>query len=352
MNRITGVILLLAAAVSVPILGVATAAETTPAVPPTTAGAASNSTVCSLRLEGFGSRPGIKTARLSCTGGPIKAAVHQDVQQIWKRQQQTPNNVQLSTDKACNSTPGCLVTICGRSNAVFVNASVTDLTATQGWWVGVCVQGQSSVTFQNGNFSFNSMITAMKIRGPGTSVLLSSSTLRNNTATYYADREGGELPGSSPPPGWRIFVEAQRFNDLHSESACGRGPWNRGLVFSSGILVQDASLDMWNGTVAGNLAAHYRLQKWWPDVKINFTSGMGPLTVLGASIVRLHNTLLARNTAAMGGAIFVADKAQMHISSCRFCRNEALNSGGAVHANTCANVTVTSSMQGSGKGWG
>lgn len=56
------------------------------------AGATAGHSVCSFNLMGFGNRPGIKFASLSCTGGTVTVAAHKVLKEFWG--QQAPSRAQ------------------------------------------------------------------------------------------------------------------------------------------------------------------------------------------------------------------------------------------------------------------
>lgn len=300
--------------------------------------AATNSTTCRLNLEGFGSRPGLKAANISCAGGSITATVHDDfIKAAGKR----IRNVQLIKG-ACGPTKGCLLTVCGKSNPVFVNASITALTATPGWWIAVCVQGQSRVAFHRGNFSFNSMVTVMRVRDTGTSVLLNNCTVRNNTAIDTSGNNSVEALN-----GWRLFDEAESFDDKRPES------YFPDKVFNTGVLVEDAHLHVQACTISHNAALLNESNgEGWGALegeKFFRVSGIGALTGMGTAMINIHHSLLMRNTAARGGAVFLADKAQLRVQGCHFKQNTAAKWGGAVYATGQSGIVVVPGRQNAGE---
>jgi len=121
------------------------------------AGATAGHSVCSFNLMGFGNRPGIKFASLSCTGGTVTVAAHKVLKEFWG--QQAPSRaqgVEWSKHAACVPDPGCLLSVCEAINVVF---SAPTLTALQrdhtlpGPMGMLYVSQRSRVTIRKGVFT-------------------------------------------------------------------------------------------------------------------------------------------------------------------------------------------------------
>jgi hypothetical protein len=81
--------------------------------------------VCRLRIEGYGNRPGVKTAQLSCTGGTITAAaVPQLRPALGADKNPMASGVRWAPRlKACKQEEeefGCIFSVCGGA-VTFVN---------------------------------------------------------------------------------------------------------------------------------------------------------------------------------------------------------------------------------------
>lgn len=114
------------------------ATAVTAAAAPPAAGATAGAAVCSLSLVGFGDRLGIKSAKLSCTGGTITVAAHKVLEDFWGQKKAMPGVVW--GDSKCIGNTACLITVCGSSSAVFESATVTSLRGgVLTWGLAVCV---------------------------------------------------------------------------------------------------------------------------------------------------------------------------------------------------------------------
>lgn len=176
------------------------AATMSPSVPEWTAAAgATGKTVCSLSMQGWGGPPGLKKFQLSCTGGIITAQAHLALPKlVWPDPSNMPNQGVIWTkDKDCMPFFGCLWTICGHSDAVFVNSIITDVHTTSGpikepsrvqqlgdryLVTALCISQGSRVTFQGCTFT-SSTVRSLAAYGNTTSVLLDWCSITNNNLT-------------------------------------------------------------------------------------------------------------------------------------------------------------------------
>jgi predicted outer membrane repeat protein len=263
-----------------PATGVTTAAAA--AAAPSAAGATAGSAVCSLSLAGFGDRLGIKSAKLSCTGGTITIAAHKLLRDFWGPTMVLPGVVWGNQE--CVTNDGCLISICGGSNAVFNLASVSALKGggdKPEVRIAVCVNRQSTVTFRNSTFTGLREITSMAIHTAGTSALVDQCTLRDNVYTL----------------------------DGH---------------YSSGIVVDMARLTILSSTLAG----------------ITGVGNAGAVTALTMAHVTIQDTKFQSNTATNGGAIHAEVNSTVVIQSSSFTGNKASERGGAIFARGQARVEV------------
>jgi predicted outer membrane repeat protein len=257
-----------------------------------TAGATAGAAECSLRLAGFGDRPGIKSASLSCTGGTITVAAHKELQNYWGQNKALPG-VAWNDGDDCVTNKGCLLTICGKSNAVFEAATVTSLKADSGeaaWRLPVCVTKGSTVTFRRSSFTMNKDVAPLLIHSNGTSVLVDQCTIQGNTNTN----------GS----------------------------------FSSAVSIKDAHLTILSSTVAANTAAG---------------TSSGAITATGTAQINIQGSSFMKNTAANGAAMHVRDQVVVTIQGSRFEANNATVRGGAILATNQAQVKVLPGKAGTGE---
>lgn len=283
--------------------GSASAQSETAAPPPATAvGATAGAAACSLNITGFGNRPGIHLADLSCTGGTITVAAHKVLQDYWGPNKTLPGVKWGDANCRIAGLQGCLLAVCGASNAVFDAATITALVGEgtiPGWFMAVCVSNQSTATFRNSSFTFNNKTTPIFIgaRQPGTSVLLEQCTIHGNT-----------------------FTTTGKNNSL-----------------SAGIAVLGANVDIFSSTISANTVS-------------GDAYGSGALTILAMAQVRIHGTQFSKNAASDGAAIHADFSATVDIQSSLFADNRAnaisSGRGGAVFATGQAQVKVLPSKPG------
>jgi predicted outer membrane repeat protein len=259
------------------------------------AGATAGAAVCSLTLVGFGNRTGIKEATLSCTGGTIQVAAHRVLQDFWGTDKALPGVV-WAGEENCVTNKECLLTICGRSNAVFPAATVTllksgsNLTSKAAWQLAVCVTTGSTITFRKSSFTMIKGATPLVIHSNSTSVLVEECTIHGNNFTPSL------------------------------------------FSYSSAIRVDNAHLTILSSTVAMNNAS---------------STNQGTVTGAAAAQINIQNSRFYSNRARYGGAIYAKDHAVITIKGSHFERNNA-SSGGAVYALNQAYVQVLPNGEGEG----
>lgn len=262
------------------------AAAAAPAAAAVTApGATAGAAVCSLNIQGNGKYTGLKAAGLSCTGGTITVAAHRVLQQIWGAQQLPGQGVVFSTDAACSPSPTCMLAICGQSNAVFINPSVTDVMEEEDLGVVLCVTGNSTVSFRSGTFTANA-VTSVAVYVEGTTALVDQCQFRNNVI---------------PPE--------------------GEGFWtNPSSMFVQQAAVQVQSSTFFNNSASGDFGGIYALD-------------MARLTV--------RNCTFEHNKASSGAAVNLESGAEGRIYGSRFSHNEAAEYGGAISTCRCTGGNTT-----------
>lgn len=81
---------------------------------------AASKTVCSLSMQGNGNQTGLKSVQLSCTGGTVTATAHAVLLSFWGADL-PKQGVNWTQDSECMPNEGCLLAICGGSDAIFAN---------------------------------------------------------------------------------------------------------------------------------------------------------------------------------------------------------------------------------------
>ena len=136
-----------------------------------------NGALCKLRLEGFGTKPGIKSAHLSCTGGSITAAAQPD---LLKALGQT-KGVVWDNECADVQAHGCMLVLCG-GTATFNRPTITDMNgAGTGSETAVCVIGNSKLTLVDGNFARGSQMRPLVFNGDEVVVRFVNSSFTGNS---------------------------------------------------------------------------------------------------------------------------------------------------------------------------
>jgi hypothetical protein len=152
-------------------------------------GLASAAISCSLKIEGYGSKQGIKSAHLACTGGSIIAAAHPVLLAPFSP---SFSGVTWSNSGSCGeSKETCLLTICGASAASFVSAAIVNVNVTSSVRLLLCARDSSSLVFDSARFHGNS---GRPLASDATAVHLhiKNSHFTNNTV-YGAAMEGAAL---------------------------------------------------------------------------------------------------------------------------------------------------------------
>lgn len=180
-------------------------------------------TLCKLELEGYGAAQGIRHASLACTGGSITASVHPRLLAAFSR---SFSGVVWSGRGSCGALQRmCALTVCGDTNATFVNASVIGVNVSSTVSNLLCVADSSYVLFQHGSFVSN---TAPVISAVNSTVRLHflSSLFKNNT-TPWKENFGGALRAEA---GW-VLVQTSRF---YGNRASSKTKSAAGAIFVGG----------------------------------------------------------------------------------------------------------------------
>lgn len=190
-----------------------TASPSTP-IPPAI-GAAAGHSVCRFDLVGFGNRPGIKSASLSCTGGaaPVTVAAHKLLRDFWgKSLPSSQQGVVWSETSSCMPDDICWLTVCS-SNAVFQSPTFTGVAFEQGGGdasILLCITGRSRVTIRQGRFT--SSTSALFIAGTNASVLVEECSF---VGLSHSTGAGMLINGST--------VHVARSTFLHNEALLSGG---------------------------------------------------------------------------------------------------------------------------------
>lgn len=270
-----------------PAAGAAGAAAAAPLTAPewiTTAGATTK-TVCSLSMQGYGDKPGLKAVQLSCTGGTVTARAHKVLKQFWGPKLPKQGVVWTEDEECRPATTGCLLTICNKSDAVLFNAKITSVQTAPGaprdqGDKALCISNGSRVTLRNCTFS-SSTIQSLATYDNTTSVLLDQCSITNNN--MIAERV---------PSG--VFVE------------------DAAIVVRSSVFANNKAQKILGSTIAA---------RGYARVSILDSAFLGNTGFCGAALHALGNAQAAiqggrfeANTARIGGAICTADQAVVNIS--------------------------------------
>lgn len=160
---------------------------------------------CRLHMEGYGHTTGLKSAQLDCTGGMITAAAHPMLAPF----KSSCSGVQWINSGACGvGRKDCLLTVCGKTEAVFEAATAVHVNVSTAAQSLVCVVGRSNVTFHRARFHAN---TARCISLPQ----------QSSNATAWLNLSKCAFTNNSAPVDWGgvlylaggvTMVEASRFS--------------------------------------------------------------------------------------------------------------------------------------------
>ena len=203
---------------------------------------ASAKVVCSLHVEGFGIKPGLKSAQLSCSGGTVKALIH-PLLLAQLGSQSSIRGIQLSRDSECERfRSACLLTICEDTAVTFLRATVERVTiavnTTQGLTGLICAVGHSSLVFDGARFTGNTA-RPLAVAGEHTNVVIKGSNFINNTAassSILPERHGGAVYLD----GGTAHIGASKF--VGNSAAFGGGA----------IAILDARLEIDSSVLEGN----------------------------------------------------------------------------------------------------
>jgi len=217
-----------------------------PALGPTAEAATANgtataATVCTLHLEGYGTRPGLRTAQLKCTGGAITAAAHPQLLKALG-----PGKIQgvsWSSSKDCTSNVEdrkCLLSICQTSRAELLRPVVTHIKPSgKDLQRLLCVTDGSNLAISSGVFTHNG-IRPISVNGNATAVVISNSSFVRNALAD--DANGGALLVSEG----HVTIRSSSF--LHNKAESG------GAISASGQ--SNVDIDQPQGTSQGEEPVH------------------------------------------------------------------------------------------------
>lgn len=135
--------------------------------------------VCSLHMEGYGTKPGVKSVLLSCSGGTITTAAHSALLSAPQHQFAGVTWSDKATCRPGGST--CLISICGDSSATFMSARVLAVNTTALGGHAVCLGGGSNITFEHALFQGN-LGRSLAVLSEGAYLHVKGSSFINNSA--------------------------------------------------------------------------------------------------------------------------------------------------------------------------
>lgn len=170
-------------------------------------------TSCKLRVEGFGTGQGLKSAQLPCSGGSIQAAAHPSLLRSFAG---NFSGVGWSDHSSCaDYKKDCVLTICGNSTVRFPSAVVRRVNTSKDVRMLLCLAGSSNVVFEGAHFQGNTgrSITALS---QGVRLHIQGSTFSNNNLPWK------ELPGGALLlDGGSALIESTNFSGNTALSSGG-----------------------------------------------------------------------------------------------------------------------------------
>jgi len=143
---------------------------------------------CELHFQGDGSSSGLRTAKLSCTGGTLTAAAHPSllVPTIG-----ASSGVQWSNKGDCGTWKNkCVLTVCSDTKAAFLKARVTNVKVPSTTGL-ICLGDSSDVLFDHATFLGNTG-RSLTVVGSKAKLWIKSSNFLNNTV-LGSEAQGGGL---------------------------------------------------------------------------------------------------------------------------------------------------------------
>lgn len=224
-------------------LAVAVEPPTAPAATGQTPSNAAASATCQYEVEGYGSsRPGIKSATLSCTGpSPITAAAA-GVLRAALGPKGGSRGVTWSASPACKEyvdLAGCLFVLCPGTAATFVRPVLKNYRPSPEApaLFGLCVVKGSQAVIKGGSFT-GSALRSVMVADPGTSLLVANSTFEGAEKAGPAGAlaasggrlvvESSKFSGNSADKGGAIFAFGQALVEVDPEYQEKSGGWARG----------------------------------------------------------------------------------------------------------------------------
>eukprot|EP00877_Chromochloris_zofingiensis_P001388 jgi/Chrzof1/1124/Cz01g41040.t1 len=261
----------------------------------------------------------VRNASLSCVNGTITAAGDQYL--LGKDSFQG-----AVWDQTGCGDARCLLTLCGSTNALFVNSIVENINATDSLDGIICIRGSSEVRFERAVFANNTAINGTLHALDKAKVSLVDSVITGNTA-YGGDSNVTavwNLKGAGAGLYARERAEVTISNSTIAHNKASRS--------GGGIWVQDSVV---LALVSSNVSQN------------NAVKNGGGFFAEGTSHVTISNySAFSSNNASIGGGAFAAGNATIIVSNhSTFTRNNARFGGGAAaRANTTFKVTSYSTF--------
>ena len=247
---------------------------------------------CTLSASG---RLGIS---LHCKGAPVHAAFNQDAVKLLTRYPNASFNTSgVDLNPRC-FTPGCLLTICGRSD-VIIQGAVQKLDPMPGLVQSVlCVANNSRVTLQRAVIANNQLMRGVHAMH-NARVLLDSTTIAGNS---LLDSDG---------VGVRVTDRAEVKISGRSVLAGNLAPGGNGAgVFAGG----DAVVNIVDSSIVNNTCDIFG----------------GGVAAFGNSEVSISGrSSISGNVARNGGGVAVLDNAILHVSQGVVLADNAITAKGA-----------------------
>jgi hypothetical protein len=141
-------------------------------------------TSCKLHLEGFGTKFGLKSAQLSCSGGTIQASAHPSMLGPFTR---SFSGVEWSDAGDCGKFKNeCVLTVCGVTSVHFPSAVVRLVNASTNGTSGaahtaLCLGGNISVVFEGAQFQRNQVRPLHTAFSQGARLHIKNTTFTKNS---------------------------------------------------------------------------------------------------------------------------------------------------------------------------
>ena len=290
---------------------------------------------CSLDIRGDPETLKVRKASFHCTGPKVTAAVQGEL----SRFKDSFSGVEWGSSADCINTAGCLVTVCGASHVVFLNATLNHLKLPRveaSFGRGLCFNGTSRATLLGAQVHY---IQGTGIWASGNSVLaVHGSRISNNAEIGIAASRKAT-----------VNIENSTVTDNKSDGYSGGGlvaQGNATVTISGGsVLSGNVAVNASGGGLAafGNATVNIE-NSTVTDNKSDGYNGGGLFARGNATVAISGGSVLSGNVAvnASGGGLAAGDNSTVNIENSTVTDNECDGySGGGLVAYGNATVTIS-----------